>query len=182
MTALHPSTALFISFLHLPLPAARSHARTLPPPRHGAQPRRVPNAPARLSSRNTRTRATRISAGAPTWASHVLPRRLPPLDQTCIPVRRARQRQDARVRRPYPRPVASCRMFCTPAAGSRPPGNPPAGQHAGRRRSREILHAQSETRASANGTSCPRAPGLLPEAFARCQDGRRVGRGRHGDV
>lgn len=33
-------------------------------PTHGAQPRRVPSAAARVASRNTHTRATRISAGA----------------------------------------------------------------------------------------------------------------------
>ncbi|OSX64486.1 hypothetical protein POSPLADRAFT_1055103 [Postia placenta MAD-698-R-SB12] len=52
---------------------------------------------------------------------------------------------------------ASCRVFRTRAAGSRPPGNPPAGQHARRRRSREILHAQGKACASTHGTSCPPA-------------------------
>ncbi|KAF9807469.1 hypothetical protein IEO21_08217 [Rhodonia placenta] len=67
MTALHPSPALFIYFLPLPLSALRTHARTLPCPRHATRPRRVRNAAARVASRNTR--ATHISAGALAWAS-----------------------------------------------------------------------------------------------------------------
>ncbi|KAF9801713.1 hypothetical protein IEO21_10043 [Rhodonia placenta] len=70
-----PISSPFISFLLTPLPPLRTHARTLPSPRQGAEPRRVPNAPARLSSRNAHTRATRISAGALAWASSASPRR-----------------------------------------------------------------------------------------------------------
>ncbi|EED82325.1 predicted protein [Postia placenta Mad-698-R] len=125
-----------------PLPALRTHARTLPSPRHGAQPpRRVPHAAARLSSRNTRTRSyAHLRRGARLGFSRVAatPSTTRP-DQTCIPARRIHHRQDARAR-PCPRPRPVLHFICATRAVVRLAAHPQ-----GRRRAREIFNAQGET-------------------------------------
>lgn len=74
------------------------------------------------------------------------PRRLAPSDQACIRARRIRPRQDACT-------PASCPAFRMRDAGSRPLGNPPAAQHAGRRRPGRSSMCRPRIRARASETA-----------------------------
>ncbi|KAF9799715.1 hypothetical protein IEO21_10512 [Rhodonia placenta] len=93
-------------------------------------------------------------------------------DQTCIPARRTRQRQDARAR-PCPRPRPVLHFICATRAVVRLATHPQ-----GRRRAREIFNAQGETHTHcACRAVCPAGdeltspPSPSMTAVGLCQEG-----------